>query len=375
MSIPSSVAGFVVLPVSHYLMDGPSSVNVPPDAKERELVLLFKGSGTVEELVFDLDAQEPLVVQDDSDEEDGEDEEEPLPPKVFCSLALEASSAATKYRTVGASCISGCVLAGAGARPPAQGRNMALEEPSSIAHYTTLHDYLPPPLDLYRKSEAIVDEDGFTLVTRGGAYGQILGGGVTDIVDPDLMELKNNWEADKAKFIPVRYTVPDASMSGAFGSRFFGWPTHGVPFRAKDALLLEATRSNLGGGNHKGVDGPAEWERFGRRTIGHDVNDPPFNQVAEIASREVRRQGDYNELRVVLSFTCPATWELVRTVEKATRVRGVSRGEADASQERQGGFISEELDFRRAPRGSELLRVGGLGMVMTGPKKPRACCQ
>lgn len=30
----------------------------------------------------------------------------------------------------------------------------------------------------YRKGDAIVDEDGFTLVTRGGAYGQTLGGGV-----------------------------------------------------------------------------------------------------------------------------------------------------------------------------------------------------
>lgn len=30
----------------------------------------------------------------------------------------------------------------------------------------------------HRKGEAIMDEDGFTLVTRGGAYGQTLGGGV-----------------------------------------------------------------------------------------------------------------------------------------------------------------------------------------------------
>ena len=30
----------------------------------------------------------------------------------------------------------------------------------------------------YRKGEAIVDEDGFTLVTRGGAYGKTLGGEV-----------------------------------------------------------------------------------------------------------------------------------------------------------------------------------------------------
>jgi len=30
----------------------------------------------------------------------------------------------------------------------------------------------------HRKGEVIVDEDGFTLVTRGGAYGKTLGGGV-----------------------------------------------------------------------------------------------------------------------------------------------------------------------------------------------------
>jgi ribosomal RNA-processing protein 7 len=30
----------------------------------------------------------------------------------------------------------------------------------------------------YKKGEAIVDEDGFTLVVRGGAYGQSVGGGV-----------------------------------------------------------------------------------------------------------------------------------------------------------------------------------------------------
>jgi ribosomal RNA-processing protein 7 len=31
----------------------------------------------------------------------------------------------------------------------------------------------------YKKGEAIVDEDGFTLVTRGGTYGATLGGGVS----------------------------------------------------------------------------------------------------------------------------------------------------------------------------------------------------
>ena len=76
------------------------------------------------------------------------------------------------------------------------------EEPSGLSHYRSLYDSLRPPLDSvkahsdssialyeyelakkkqkskYRKGEAIVDEDGFTLVTRGGAYGQTLGGGV-----------------------------------------------------------------------------------------------------------------------------------------------------------------------------------------------------
>jgi ribosomal RNA-processing protein 7 len=32
--------------------------------------------------------------------------------------------------------------------------------------------------DKYKKGEAVVDEDGFTLVVRGGAYGQAVGGGV-----------------------------------------------------------------------------------------------------------------------------------------------------------------------------------------------------
>ena len=77
------------------------------------------------------------------------------------------------------------------------------EEPSGISHYRSLYDSLRPPLDSvkahsdssielyeyelakkkqkskYRKGEAIVDDEGFTLVTRGGAYGQTLGGGVS----------------------------------------------------------------------------------------------------------------------------------------------------------------------------------------------------
>ena len=33
-------------------------------------------------------------------------------------------------------------------------------------------------MEVYKKGEAIMGEDGFTPVTRGGAYGKTLGGGV-----------------------------------------------------------------------------------------------------------------------------------------------------------------------------------------------------
>ena len=74
--------------------------------------------------------------------------------------------------------------------------------PSGLAHYVELHKAQRPSLPdvkthadtflevyeynkaltkqefKYKKGEAIVDEDGFTQVTRGGAYGTTLGGGV-----------------------------------------------------------------------------------------------------------------------------------------------------------------------------------------------------
>lgn len=82
--------------------------------------------------------------------------------------------------------------------PPATG----MIAPSGLAHYAELYRAQRPSLqDIkthadtflevyeynkainkrkseYRKGDAIVDEDGFTLVTRGGAYGTTLGGGV-----------------------------------------------------------------------------------------------------------------------------------------------------------------------------------------------------
>ncbi|KAJ7099726.1 ribosomal RNA-processing protein 7-domain-containing protein [Mycena epipterygia] len=301
MSLPSSVAGFAILPVSyaggstHYiyarshagskknssqgLPDGRTLflVNIPPDATERELVLLFKTCGTVEKVVFDLDPQETIVEQDDSDDGDDEDEDaaealndetetqprkrrrlgnKPLPPKVIPLPSKPLRRLRHTGRSAHLVFLDASSLDRALAPQPKTRPWPASEEPSGLAHYAALHDSLRPPLDIvrehadsamelfefelkqtkqkskYRKGEAIVDEDGFTLVTRGGAYGQTLGGGVgvaskkfqengetrarnkkkepkqkagfyafqkAEKQRNDLMELKKNWEADKAK--------------------------------------------------------------------------------------------------------------------------------------------------------------------------------
>ncbi|KAJ6481750.1 ribosomal RNA-processing protein 7-domain-containing protein [Mycena sanguinolenta] len=301
MSLPTSVAGFSVLPISyagtstHYvyarshtgskknptseLPDGRTLflVNVPPDATERELVLLFKGCGTVEKVVFDLDAQETLVEHDDSDsddlgsgeEENGDDAEmettqprkrrklnKPQPPKVVPLPSRPLRRLRSTGRTAHLVFLDASSLERALApQPKPRPWPTTSEEPSGLAHYAALYDSLRPPLDIvrehadsamelyefelkqtkqqtkYRKGEAIVDEDGFTLVTRGGAYGQTLGGGVAvaskqfqetgetgtrkkkekkqktnfyafqkaEKQRNDLLELKKNWEADKAK--------------------------------------------------------------------------------------------------------------------------------------------------------------------------------
>lgn len=246
MSIPTSISGFSVLPIlyksstTHYLYarshiskgDARKAlpdertlflVNLPPDATERELVMFFRNSGTVEKVIFDFDVKE-LQNLDDSDEEDededmGDAEEEdeddqprkrrrtqkekpqapkviPLPSKPLRTLRKTGSSAYVIFLDA-----SSLERALASTSKPRTWPTSA-EEPSGLAHYQALYDSLRPPLDAvkafadssievyeyemektrqkskYRKGEAIVDEDGFTLVTRQGAYGKTLGGGV-----------------------------------------------------------------------------------------------------------------------------------------------------------------------------------------------------
>ncbi|EMD40354.1 hypothetical protein CERSUDRAFT_148305 [Gelatoporia subvermispora B] len=203
-------------------------VNVPPDATEREITQFFKSSGTVERVIFDGDSAQPeedLGAGSESESEDedaqmeeaeGEDadeqEDQPrkkrrtqknAPPQV---VPLPSSSLRTLRRTgrtahvvfLDASSLARALSA------PSKPRPWPIDSatPHGLAHYTALHTALRPPLDVvrahadswmelfeweqarkkqeskYRMGEAVVDEDGFTLVTRGGAYGKTLGGGV-----------------------------------------------------------------------------------------------------------------------------------------------------------------------------------------------------
>lgn len=250
----TSVNGFTVLPVSyspsatHYIYarrhEGPKKaeastskrkavdlpggrtlflVNVPPDATERELVLLFKPCGTVEKVIFDFDVQDAEGAEDSDEEEDAEEEEEegdepmdedgprrkrrrvvkeevpkvvPLPQAPHRTIRKTGLTAYVVFLDTSSVDRVSSLASKTRSWPTSS------EEPSGLAHYTAMFRNLRPPLDSiqqhvdtymelfeyklakskqksqYRKGEAIVDEDGFTLVTRGGAYGKTLGGGV-----------------------------------------------------------------------------------------------------------------------------------------------------------------------------------------------------
>lgn len=202
-------------------------VNVPPDATSRELILFFKPYGTVEKVSFDLDGAEPHDEAQDSESEeeaeqqseqgagDSDDDEHPRkrqkvekdkakPPAVIPLPTVPHRTLRTSGRTahvvfLDSSSLDRCLA------PPHQARQWPdpSEDPYGLDHYRAVYDSLRPPLDAirahadsymelfefeqakekqqskYHKGEAIVDEDGFTLVTRGGAYGKTLGGGVS----------------------------------------------------------------------------------------------------------------------------------------------------------------------------------------------------
>jgi ribosomal RNA-processing protein 7 len=181
-------------------------------------VLLFKHCGTIERTVFDLDVAEPKDDEDDSDESmedevvEEEVEDQPrkrrktskddkpklisLPPQTLRTLRTSGRTAYLVF--LDSSSLDRALSSGSKPRPWPS----SPEAPSGFSHYSSLYESLRPPLDAvrqhadsaielyeyelqkskqkskYRKGEAIVDEDGFTLVTRGGAYGKTLGGEV-----------------------------------------------------------------------------------------------------------------------------------------------------------------------------------------------------
>ncbi|KAH7891000.1 ribosomal RNA-processing protein 7-domain-containing protein [Phlebopus sp. FC_14] len=253
-------------------------VNIPVDATDREISLFFKHCGTVERVIYDQDSSEGEddeaegednagagmdVDAEDTKEhqpqkkrrkgrKDGKDKSEapslvPLPTVPLRTLRKTGSNAHVIF--LDASSLAKALV-------PSKPRPWpSSEEPRGLQHYAALYDAQRPPLDIvkahadsameiyeyeiakakqksaYRKGEAIVDEDGFTLVTRGGAYGQTLGGGVSvaskafqatghtgskkkkepkeketfyafqraEKQRKAIMDLKKNFEADKAK--------------------------------------------------------------------------------------------------------------------------------------------------------------------------------
>lgn len=294
-SLPSSIAGFVPIPtsysrdVTHVLYARAHTgaknskgkeaalpedrtlflVNVPPDATERQITLLFKSSGTVERVVFDGGAEVEQLIEadDDDDEEDdemaggeGEDEADEQPrkkqkvtkdkkppaPEVVPIPSRTTRTLRRTGRTAHVVFLDTSSLSRALAIP-SKPRTWPQDDsaPHGLAHYSALYAALRPPLDVvkahadswmeffeyeqarkkheskYHKGEAIVDDDGFTLVTRGGAYGQTVGGGVA-IASKRFQETgststrtRNNKKERKEKVAFYTFQIHEKQRKGA----------------------------------------------------------------------------------------------------------------------------------------------------------------
>jgi ribosomal RNA-processing protein 7 len=220
-------------------------VNVPPDATERDLTLLFKPAGTIEQVIFpdeDEVDDDPLAglssdVDSDSDMEEEQDVTENIrgaevrlkkrrkkddaprsrPPEAVPLPSTDLRTIRKSGRSVHVIFLDESSLKRALSSPFCPPYSSSSKSPTKshawpprdtappprgLAHYIAQYSAARPPLEIvrthadafmarfdhakaqerrqmkYRKGEAVVDEDGFTLVTRGGAYGQTVGGGV-----------------------------------------------------------------------------------------------------------------------------------------------------------------------------------------------------
>ena len=225
-------------------------VNVPPDATERQLSLFFNYAGTVEQVEFHGDSiadfpEEDISTSSSEDSEVEQDveadhdisqprkkgktskeEHKKRPPEV---VPLPTAPLRT-FRRSGQNChvvfldssSAESALASSHIQKP---RPWPLdpEVPTGLSHYLAQYNAIRPPLDVirehartaidlydyqkekdkrkskYKKGEAIVDEDGFTLVTRGGAYGKTLGGGVAVADKKFVAEVSKGKRSKKKK--------------------------------------------------------------------------------------------------------------------------------------------------------------------------------
>lgn len=226
-------------------------VNVPPDATERQLSLFFNYAGTVERVEFHGDPTVDVPEEEDvsmSSGDDGEVEQDmevdhgipqsqktkkkskenhkkgppevvPLPTVPLRTLRRSGQNCHVVFLD---SSSAESTLASSYIQKPRAWPSDP-EVPTGLSHYLAQYDAARPPLDVirehartaidlydyqkekdrqkskYKKGEAIVDEDGFTLVTRGGAYGKTLGGGVAVADKKFVAEASKGKRAKKKK--------------------------------------------------------------------------------------------------------------------------------------------------------------------------------
>ena len=243
------------LPTDHTLF----LVNVPPDSTERELITLFSTCGTIDKVKFggqkalpelydsftsgdegdEPTMQENVTMQVDEDttkllKNTKRDKKRP-PPKVIPLPTVALRQMRRTGNTAYIVFTSTQGLSAALSLPSTSASDKArlvwpkfkvtsAAEPSGLTHYKARYRALRPPLvavrehadssmelfehrqalmskrnSKYKKGEAIVDEDGFTLVTRGGAYGQTLGGGVGVASRKFMEEIKGGESQSKKK--------------------------------------------------------------------------------------------------------------------------------------------------------------------------------
>jgi ribosomal RNA-processing protein 7 len=167
--------------------------NLPVDCTKHQLARFFNPCGSIENVIFDRE----------SSTEEGENIDAPqvisLPP-LPPSPRHAAHSAYIIF--LDSSAIPLALGLSSSQKPNQWPPDAASKEPMGLRYYLAQYDALHPPLEIaqrhadsymerfefiraqakqkskYKKGEAIVDDDGFTLVTRGGAYGSTLGGGV-----------------------------------------------------------------------------------------------------------------------------------------------------------------------------------------------------